>query len=154
MKIKIVCPGHMKDKWLKDGIEEYKTRLSRFAKLEIIEVDDCPDSIPVAEALKREGEKILSHIKPGEVVWAMDLGGELVTSEKMAEYLTRDIERGGGSLTCVIGGSNGLSQEVRDRSDRRICLGNITLTHLMTRLILTEQLYRSFKISRREKYHK
>jgi 23S rRNA (pseudouridine1915-N3)-methyltransferase len=84
----------------------------------------------------------------------MDLGGELVTSEKMAEYLTRDIERGGGSLTCVIGGSNGLSQEVRDRSDRRICLGNITLTHLMTRLILTEQLYRSFKISRGEKYHK
>ena len=154
MKIKIVCPGHMKDKWLKDGIEEYKTRLSRFAKLEIIEVDDCPDSIPVAEALKREGEKILSHIKPGEVVWAMDLKGELVTSEKMSEYLTRDIERGGGSLTCVIGGSNGLAPEVRERSDRRICLGNITLTHLMTRLILIEQLYRSFKIARGEKYHK
>ncbi len=154
MKIRIVCPGHMKDKWLRDGIEEYKTRLSRFAKLEIIEVDDCPDSIPVAEALKREGEKILSHIKPGEVVWAMDLKGELVTSEKMSEYLTGDIERGGGSLTCVIGGSNGLAPEVRERSDRRICLGNITLTHLMTRLILTEQLYRSFKIARGEKYHK
>ena len=151
MKIKIVCPGHMKDKWLKDGIEEYKTRLSRFAKLEIIEVDDCPDSIPVAEALKREGEKILSHIKPGEVVWAMDLKGELVTSEKMSEYLTRDIERGGGSLTCVIGGSNGLAPEVRERW---ICLGNTTLTHLMTTLILTEQLYRSFKIARGEKYHK
>ena len=154
MKITVVCPGKLKDKWLKDGIDEYKKRLSRFATLDFIEVPDCPDSVPVNEALKREGELILSHIKPGEVVWAMDLGGENVTSEKLSQYLTADIEKGGGTLKIVIGGSNGISPEVRARADRRICFGNITLTHLMTRLVLAEQLYRGFKISKGEKYHK
>lgn len=154
MKIIVVCPGKLKDKWLKDGIDEYKKRLSRFATLDFIEVPDCPDSVSVNEALKREGELILSHIKPGEVVWAMDLGGENVTSEKLSQYLTADIEKGGGTLKIVIGGSNGISPEVRARADRRICFGNITLTHLMTRLVLAEQLYRGFKISKGEKYHK
>ena len=154
MKITVVCPGKLKDKWLKDGIDEYKKRLSRFAVLEFIEVADCPDSVPVNEALKREGELILSHIKPGEIVWAMDLGGENVTSEKFSSYLMSDIEKGGGSLKIVIGGSNGISPEVRARADRRMCFGNVTLTHLMTRLVLSEQLYRGFKIAKGEKYHK
>ena len=154
MKIIVVCPGKLKDKWLKEGIDEYKKRLSRFANLEFIEVADCPDSVPVNEALKREGELILSHIKPCDIVWAMDLGGENVSSEKLSEYLTADIEKGGGSLKIVIGGSNGISQEVRSRANRRMCFGNITLTHLMTRLVLAEQLYRGFKIAKGEKYHK
>ncbi len=154
MKITVVCPGKLKDKWLKDGIDEYKKRLSRFAVLEFIEVADCPDSVPVNEALKREGELILSHIKPGETVWAMDLGGENVSSEKLSEYLVSDIEKSGGSLKILIGGSNGISPEVRARASRRICFGNITLTHLMTRLVLAEQLYRGFKIAKGEKYHK
>ncbi len=154
MKIVVVCPGKLKDNWLRDGIEEYKKRLSRFASLEFIEVSDCPDSVPVNEALKREGELILSHIRPGEPVWAMDLGGEDVSSEKLSTYLVSDIEKGGGTLKIVIGGSNGISLEVRARADRRICFGNITLTHLMTRLVLAEQLYRGFKIAKGEKYHK
>lgn len=154
MKITVVCPGKLKDKWLKDGIDEYKKRLSRFAVLEFIEVADCPDSVPVNEALKREGELILSHIRPGETVWAMDLGGENVTSEKLSDYLVSDIEKSGGSLKIVIGGSNGISPEVRARANRRLCFGNITLTHLMTRLVLAEQLYRGFKIAKGEKYHK
>ena len=154
MKIIVVCPGKLKDKWLKDGIDEYKKRLSRFATLDFIEVADCPDSVPVNDALKKEGELILSHIKPGEVVWAMDLGGENVTSEKLSSYLVSDIEKSGGTLKIVIGGSNGISPDVRARADRRICFGNITLTHLMTRLILSEQLYRGFKIAKGEKYHK
>ena len=154
MKIIVVCPGKLKDKWLKEGIDEYKKRLSRFAALEFIEVADCPDSVPVNEALKREGELILSHIKPGEVVWALDLGGENVSSEKLSSYLVSDIEKGGGTLKIVIGGSNGISPEVRARADRRMCFGNITLTHLMTRLVLSEQLYRGFKIAKGEKYHK
>lgn len=154
MKITVVCPGKLKEKWLKDGIDEYKKRLSRFAVLEFIEVADCPDSVPVNEALKREGELILSHIRPGETVWAMDLGGENVTSEKLSDYLVSDIEKSGGSLKIVIGGSNGISPEVRARANRRLCFGNITLTHLMTRLVLAEQLYRGFKIAKGEKYHK
>jgi 23S rRNA (pseudouridine1915-N3)-methyltransferase len=122
--------------------------------LEFIEVADCPDSVPVNDALKKEGELILSHIKPGEIVWAMDLGGENVTSEKLSDYLISDIEKGGGTLKIVIGGSNGISPEVRARASRRLCFGNITLTHLMTRLVLAEQLYRGFKIAKGEKYHK
>jgi len=154
MRITVVCPGKLKDKWLKDGIDEYKKRISRFSSLDFTEVPDCPDSVPVNEALKREGELILSHIKPGEIVWVMDLGGENVSSEKLSSYLISDIEKGGGNLKIVIGGSNGISPEVRERADRRMCFGNITLTHLMTRLVLSEQLYRGFKIARGEKYHK
>ena len=99
-------------------------------------------------------DDISFEIKPGEIVWAMDLGGENVTSEKLSSYLVSDIEKGGGSLKIVIGGSNGISPEVRARADRRLCFGNITLTHLMTRLVLAEQLYRGFKIAKGEKYHK
>ena len=154
MEISLIVIGKTNARYLQEGIDEYKKRLSRFATLEFIEVSDCPDSVPVNEALKREGELILSHIKPGEVVWAMDLGGENVSSEKLSSYLISDIEKGGGTLKIVIGGSNGISPEVRSRADRRMCFGNITLTHLMTRLVLSEQLYRGFKIAKGEKYHK
>ena len=154
MKIVVVCPGKLKDKWLKDGIDEYKKRLSRFATLDFIEVPDCPDSVPMNEALKREGELILSHIKPGEVVWAMDLGGENVSSEKLSEYLLSDIEKGGGSLKIVIGGSNGLSAAVSARADEKLSFSPMTFPHQMMRVILLEQIYRSFKIIRGETYHK
>ena len=113
MKINIVSPGKIKDKWLKDGIAEYQKRISRFCTLEFIEVSDVPDSVPVDEALRREGEAILARVKPGDVLWAMDLGGENVTSEKLSEYLMADIEKGGGTLVIAIGGSNGISPEVR-----------------------------------------
>ncbi|MCQ2533449.1 MAG: 23S rRNA (pseudouridine(1915)-N(3))-methyltransferase RlmH [Clostridia bacterium] len=154
MKIKIICPGKIKEKWLKDGIDEYKKRLSRFSTLEIIEVNDSPDDIPVNIALQKEAELILDKIKPSEVVWVMDLHGKLVTSEDISQYLINDIERGGSNLTIIIGGSNGLDKSLTSRADRRICLGNITLTHQMTRLIIVEQLYRGFKIANNEKYHK
>ena len=119
MKINVVSPGKIKDKWLKDGIAEYCKRISRFCTLEFIEVQEVPDSVPVEEALKREGEAILARVKPGDVLWAMDLGGENVTSEKLSEYLMTDIEKGGGTLVIAIGGSNGISPEVRKRASRR-----------------------------------
>ena len=84
----------------------------------------------------------------------MDLHGKLMTSEEISKALVEDMERGGSSVTVVIGGSNGLAPEVVKRAQRRICLGNITLTHQMTRLILLEQIYRGFKIASGEKYHK
>ena len=99
MKINVVSPGKIKDKWLKDGIAEYQKRISRFCTLEFIEVQDIPDSVPVEEALKREGEAILARVRPTDVLWAMDLGGENVTSEKLSEYLMADIEKGGGTLS-------------------------------------------------------
>ncbi len=154
MKIRIIAPGKIKEKWLKDGIAEYSKRLSGYAEVEITEVPDSPDSIPETEGIRREGEAILSKISDKDLVWVMDLHGKEVTSEELSEYLIEDMEKGGAKITVVIGGSCGISDEVRKRASRKIAFGNITLTHQMTRLVLMEQLYRGFKIARGEKYHK
>lgn len=154
MKFRIIAPGKIKEKWLQAGIDEYKKRLSKYCSLEIIEVPDSPDSLPTDKALAREGASILSKISDNDVVWVMDLHGKLVTSEDIAGLIREDMEKGGSSVTVVIGGSNGLDPAVTKRAQRRICLGNITLTHQMTRLVLTEQLYRGYKIINGEKYHK
>lgn len=154
MKLRIIAPGKIKEKWLIGGIDEYKKRLSKYCQVEIIEVPDSPDSIPVDKALAKEGELILSKVNSGDMCWVMDLHGKLLTSEELSEYMVKDFEKGGSVLTIVIGGSNGLAPEVVKRADRRICLGNITLTHQMTRLIILEQVYRGFKIAKGEKYHK
>ncbi len=154
MKIRIIAPGKIKEKWLKDGIAEYVKRLSGYADIEMIEVSDSPDSIPEAEGIRREGEQILSKISDKDIVWVMDLHGEKLTSEKLSESLMTDLEKGGARLSIVIGGSCGISDDVRKRAQRKISFGNITLTHQMTRLVLVEQLYRAFKIARGERYHK
>ena len=145
MKIKIVCAGK---------ISEYVKRLSKYAKVEFVEVPDSPDSLPVEKALEKEGDLMLSKISDSDYVWAMDLHGKLVSSEEMSERMMKAFEKGGSTLTVVIGGSNGLSKPLVSRANERICLGNITLTHQMTRLIILEQLYRGFKIAGNEKYHK
>ena len=154
MKVRIIAPGKIKEKWLSDGIAEYTKRLSRYCKTEIIEVADSPDSIPVDKALQREGELILGRIAKEDLVWVMDLHGKEPTSEDIASYMKEDFVKGGSVINVVIGGSNGLSPDVVKRADRRICLGKVTLTHQMTRLILLEQIYRGFKIINNEKYHK
>ncbi|MBO7450505.1 MAG: 23S rRNA (pseudouridine(1915)-N(3))-methyltransferase RlmH [Clostridiales bacterium] len=154
MKIKIVCAGKIKDKWLNDGINEYVKRLSKYAKVEFCEVPDSPDSLPVEKALEKEGDLMLSRISDSDYVWAMDLHGKLISSEELSERMMKAFEKGGSTLTVVIGGSNGLSGPLVSRANERICLGNITLTHQMTRLIILEQLYRGFKIAGNEKYHK
>lgn len=154
MKIKVVCAGKIKEKWLSEGIAEYVKRLSKYASVDFIEVPDSPDSIPVARALEQEGKLMLNKIGDSDYVWVMDLHGKLVTSEELSEKLIKGLEKGGSTLTIVIGGSNGLSPDLVKRANERICLGNITLTHQMTRLILLEQVYRGFKIAGNEKYHK
>ena len=154
MKIRIICPGKIRERFLTDGIDEYKKRLSKYCTVEIIEVPDCPDTMPVEQALASEGEKILSKISSGDVLWVMDLHGKEYTSEELSEIMISDLERGGSTLNIAIGGSNGLSPELVKRADRRVCFGKITMTHQMTRMLLLEQLYRGFKIYHNEKYHK
>ena len=105
-------------------------------------------------ALQREGELMLSKIKPGEQVWAVDLHGKEMTSEEVSSALISSLEKGGGHLTVVIGGSNGIAPEVTSRANLRLCLGKHTMTHTMTRLIILEQIYRGFKIYHGENYHK
>ncbi|MBO6194524.1 MAG: 23S rRNA (pseudouridine(1915)-N(3))-methyltransferase RlmH [Clostridiales bacterium] len=154
MKITLVCPGKIREKWLQEGIEEYVKRLGKYCKTEIIEVEASPDYIPMERALAQEGERILSKIKPGDQVWAIDLHGKELTSEQVSEALISSLEKGGGKLTMVIGGSNGIAPEVTSRANLRLCLGKHTMTHTMTRLIVLEQLYRGFKIYNGENYHK
>lgn len=154
MRIKIVCAGKIKEKWLIEGIAEYVKRLSKYCSVEFSEVPDSPDSIPVSRALETEGKLMLTKIGDSDHVWVMDLHGRLMTSEEISDKLIKGLEKGGSTLTVVIGGSNGLSPDIIKRADERICLGNITLTHQMTRLILLEQIYRGFKIAGNEKYHK
>ncbi|MBR1796840.1 MAG: 23S rRNA (pseudouridine(1915)-N(3))-methyltransferase RlmH [Clostridiales bacterium] len=154
MEIRLICPGKIREKWLTEGIEEYRKRLTKYCKISVIEVEASPDSIPMERALAKEGELILSKIKPGEQVWAMDLHGREMTSEEISSSLISSLEKGGGHLTIVIGGSNGLSSDVTARANLRLCLGKHTMTHTMTRLIILEQLYRGFKIYSGENYHK
>ena len=154
MKITLVCPGKIREKWLQEGVEEYVKRLSKYCQTQIIEVEASPDYIPMERALAQEGEKILSKIKPGDQVWAIDLHGKELTSEQVSGQLISSLEKGGGKLTVVIGGSNGIDPSVTARANLRLCLGKHTMTHTMTRLIILEQIYRGFKINSGENYHK
>jgi len=154
MRLHIIACGKIKEKWLQDGIAEYKKRLSRYCDVEISEVPDSPDQLPRDIALAKEGEKLLSQIKDGAYVWLLDLAGKMHSSEEFSREVIRAFDKGGAELTCVIGGSNGLAPEVIARADYRICLSPMTFTHQMTRLILLEQCYRAFKIDRGEPYHK
>ena len=154
MKLVIVCAGKIKEKWLNDGIAEYIKRLSRYTTVEIQEVPDAPDSLPVSQALEQEGSKMLSRIKPGAYVIVLDLHGQQMPSEEFRRHVIEGYERGGAELVLLIGGSNGLSPEVVSRANERLCLSKMTFTHQMTRLIVLEQVYRAFKIHFGEKYHK
>lgn len=154
MKIHIVAPGKVKEKWMMEGIAEYRKRLSRYCEVEITEVADASDQLPRETALAKEGEKILAQIKETAYVWVMDLAGKMTGSEEFSRELMKAFEKGGAEVICVIGGSNGLSPEVIARADQRICLSSMTFTHQMTRLILLEQCYRAFRIERGEPYHK
>ena len=154
MKIRLICPGKIRERFLTDGIDEYRKRLSKYCTVEIIEVADCPDTMPAGQALSLEGERILSKVSPSDILWVMDLHGKEYTSEELSCLMIEDLEKGGSTISIAIGGSNGLSPEVVSRANRRICFGRITMTHQMTRLLLLEQLYRGFKIYKGEKYHK
>ncbi len=158
MKIKIICVGKLKEKYLKDGIEEYVKRLSRFASLEIVELADekIPDNASdvVCERIKKhEGDKILSKISSNEYVISLCVEGIQISSEQLAQKIS-EIVMTSSTIDFVIGGSLGLSNEVKQRSDFRLSFSKMTFPHQLMRLILCEQIYRAFKINNNEQYHK
>lgn len=159
MKIRIITVGKIKEKYLKLGIDEYKKRLSRFTKLEIIEVSDEPIpencSLSQEQQIKdKEAKKVLDKIKDDDFVYVMDLAGEMYSSEKLAKAIELNMVNGKSNIDFVIGGSLGLGEDLIKRSNSRVCLSKMTFTHQMVRLLLVEQLFRSFKIINNEKYHK
>ena len=159
MKIKIIAVGKLKEKYLKQGIAEYEKRLGKYCKFEIIEVPDekAPENLSDAEMLQvkeKEGQKILSKISDQDYVYALAIQGKEITSEGFAEQLDSLSTRGTSSFVFVIGGSLGLSDEVMKRSNAQISFGRLTYPHQLMRLILTEQVYRCFRIIKGEPYHK
>ena len=158
MKIKIIAVGKIKENYLKEGISEYITRLSPYAKVEIVELpdskvkDDSPSDI--LHVINEEGERILSKIKDGEYIINLDLNKKEFDSIEFSKFIEKKMVEAGASLTFVIGGSYGLSDKVKARANYSISLSKMTFLHQMTRLILLEQIYRSFKILNNEIYHK
>ncbi len=157
MNIDIICVGKIKEKFFTDAISEYKKRLSRFAKVNIIEVSD--EKIPqnasdkTEEQIKlTEGEKILAKINPGYTV-AMCIEGDKTSSEGIAKRISK-ITQTSSRITFIIGGSLGLSDDVKSKSDLKLSFGDITLPHQLMRVVLLEQVYRAFKINANEAYHK
>ena len=154
MKIKIVSVGSIKEKFLKDAISEYLKRLTRFAKIEIIEVDETKIQNKSEEQVKKEeGERLLKRIGQDEFVFLLDLNGELISSEVLAQKINDLINKGISPLTFVIGGTLGLSEEVRKRANIKLSISKMTFTHQMCRMIILEQIYRAFKIINNEEYH-
>ena len=159
MRIKIYAIGHLKETYLKQGINEYLERLKPYTQVEIIEVND--ESIPnnpsqkdIETAKNKEGQKVLKLLKNDEYLIGLDLVKKQPNSPEFAEYLQEKFVLGGSNISFVIGGSYGLSDELKKRCQDRIGLSNMTFLHQMTRLILLEQIYRAFKINRNEVYHK
>lgn len=157
MNIDIIAVGKIKEKFFRDAVEEYSKRLSAFVKLSITEIPDekIPDnaSEKVMQKIKEtEGRKILSKLKDGSVV-TMCIEGKEHSSEELAAFLEKTSNTA-SRITFIIGGSLGLSDEVKARSDLRMSFGRITLPHQLMRVVLAEQIYRGYKIINNQNYHK
>ena len=159
MKIKIVTVGKLKEKYLKDGIAEYSKRISRFAKLEMIELADekTPDKASEIEnqkILETEGARILSKIGERDFVLVLAIEGKTFSSEEFSKQLEEASIKGYSTLTFIIGGSLGLAPSVKNRANLSVSFGRLTLPHQLMRLVLVEQIYRAFTIQQGSPYHK
>ena len=159
MKIKVVTVGKLKEKYLKDGISEYSKRISRFAKLEMIELADekTPDRASELEnqkILEIEGQRILSKVGDRDFVIVLAIEGKTFSSEEFSKQLEEASIKGFSTLTFIIGGSLGLAQDVKNRANLSVSFGRLTLPHQLMRLVLVEQIYRAFTIQQGSPYHK
>ena len=159
MKITVAAVGKVKEKFFQDAIGEYSKRLSRYCKLEIVQVADEKTPDGAGEALEeqikeKEGERILASIKEGSFVIALAINGDTPDSVGLAEKIERWGISGISQLVFVIGGSLGLSKQVLARADYKLSFSNMTFPHQLMRVILLEQIYRSYRIIQGEPYHK
>lgn len=157
MNISFITVGKLKEKYLKQGIDEYLQRLSSYAKVEVVEVADekAPEELSLAEmemVKQKEGERILEKLGRDTYVIALDIEGKQKSSEEFAESLDKLATYGRSKITFVIGGSLGLSDDVLKRADEKLSFSKMTFPHQLMRLVLAEQVYRSFRINRGEPY--
>jgi 23S rRNA (pseudouridine1915-N3)-methyltransferase len=159
VNISIITIGKLKEKYLKQGIEEYLKRLSSYAKVEIIELADekAPENLSESEmeqVKQKEGERILAKISDDTHVIALAINGKQKSSEELAKEIDSLATYGKSKVAFIIGGSLGLSSQVMKRSNAALSFSKMTFPHQLMRLVLVEQIYRAFRIIRNEPYHK
>ncbi len=159
MKVTILCVGKVKEKFYRDGISEFTKRLSRYCKLEIIEVADEKTTEDASETeirliKEKEGERILKNIKDDAYVICLCIDGKQLSSEALSEKIEKLAVQGTSHICFVIGGSLGLADEVVKRADFKLSFSPMTFPHQLMRVILLEQIYRAYRIMNHEPYHK
>lgn len=158
LHIDIICVGKLKENYLKEAINEYSKRLSKYCKLNIIELQD--ESLPskindttIDDIKNKECKKIMEHIKSGSYVISLDLKGKQFSSEEFSSKIEDISVKGFSSITFIIGGTLGLTCEILEKSNELICFSKMTFPHQLIRVFLLEQIFRAFKISGNETYH-
>lgn len=159
MNIKIIAIGKLKEKYWQDAVKEYSKRLGAYCNLEILELKESrlsanPSPADEEAVKKAEGEEILAQIKKSDYVITLEVKGKSLSSEQLADKISQLGLEGRSNIAFVIGGSLGLSAQVSARADYKLSFSAMTFPHQMMRVILLEQIYRSFKINRNETYHK
>ncbi len=159
MNIRIVAVGKIKEKYIQEGINEFTKRLSRYCSLDIVEIDDekAPENLSEKEmeiVKAKEGERILGKMHENSFIISLEIMGKQLSSEELSKKVDDLMIDGINDITFIIGGSLGLSQDVINKSDFKLSFSKMTFPHQLMRLILLEQIYRGFRIIRREPYHK
>lgn len=159
LKVKIICVGNLKEKYLKDAFLEYKKRILLFCNFELIEISEYKlggnsSAAEIEKAKFEEGKKILSKISGGACVVALCIEGKEMASEKLAAYIESLPVSGVSEVIFIIGGSFGLSDDVKKAANLRLSMSPMTFPHQLARVMLCEQIYRAFQISSGGKYHK
>ena len=150
--IKIICVGKIKERYLNEAIREYEKRLSKYTKLKIIEVSDI-DNPSIDIVLNKEKELIQKHIEDKDYVITLEIEGNMLSSRELANKIN-NIFNTNSTITFIIGGSYGLHQEIKTRSNYKLSFSKLTFPHQLFRVNLLEQIYRTFKINNNEAYHK
>lgn len=159
MKITIISVGKLKEAYLVDGIKEYVKRLTKYTQIEEIVLPDEPIKDKTSDALniqikEKEGLRIIEALNPKSYVIVLDLKGKMLSSEELASKMLEIQTYNSSHITFIIGGSLGLSDAVISKANFRLCFSKMTFPHQLMKLILVEQIYRSFKINNNETYHK
>ena len=150
--IKIICVGKIKEKFYKEALEEYKKRLSKYTKLDIIEVEDI--NLPKEELIKqKEAELIEKNINEKDYVITLEIEGNEISSIELSKKI-ENLEQTNPNITFIIGGSYGLDNKIKQRSNYKLSFSKLTFPHQLFRVILLEQIYRAYKIKNNESYHK
>ena len=159
LTVNIICVGNLKEKYLKDAVDEYKKRLSSFCKFDIIEIaeqrlSDKPSESEINSALEKEAEKIMQKVPKGSAVIPMAIEGKQLSSEKLADTVSDFALKGFSSISFIIGSSFGLSQNIKSKANLLLSMSKMTFPHQLARVMLCEQIYRAFSIINHTKYHK